>query len=210
MNSTHSIYQKLEDFIKKYYTNELIRGILLFIGLGLLYLILTVFVEYFLWLQPVARTFLFWIFIAVEILLLVRYIVFPIFKLLKLQKRIDYKEASIIIGNHFSEVNDKLINFLQLSSAENNADQSELLLASIEQKANSLQLVPFSNAVNFKTNKKYLPLALIPLLILFAFYISGNSGVVSQSLNRVVHFNAVFLPPAPFEFVVLNISKILF
>ncbi|WP_432222629.1 DUF4175 family protein [Flavobacterium sp. TMP13] len=204
MNSTHSIYQKLEDFIKKYYTNELIRGILLFIGLGLLYLILTVFVEYFLWLQPVARTFLFWIFIAVEILLLVRFIVFPIFKLLKLQKGIDYKEASIIIGNHFSEVNDKLINFLQLSSAENNADQSELLLASIEQKANSLQLVPFSNAVNFKTNKKYLPLALIPLLILFAFYISGNSGVVSQSLNRVVHFNAVFLPPAPFEFVVLN------
>ncbi|KVV13483.1 ATP-binding protein [Flavobacterium sp. TAB 87] len=204
MNSTHSIYQKLEDFIKKYYTNELIRGILLFIGLGLLYLILTVFVEYFLWLQPAARTFLFWIFVVVEILLLVRFIVFPIFKLLKLKKGIDYKEASIIIGNHFSEVNDKLINFLQLSSAENNSDQSELLLASIEQKANSLQLVPFSNAVNFKTNKKYLPLALIPLLILFAFYISGNSGVVSQSLNRVVHFNAVFLPPAPFEFVVLN------
>lgn len=204
MKTTSAIYQKLEAFIKKYYMNELIKGGLLFIGFGLLYFLFTLFIEYFLWLKPFGRTLLFWIFIAVEVFLLFRFILFPIFKLFKLQKGIDYNQASTIIGNHFTEVSDKLTNFLQLSSNENSAESSELMLASIEQKANSLQPIPFGNAINFKSNKKYLPLALIPVLLFAVFYISGNSGIISQSLNRVVHFNATFLPPAPFKFVVLN------
>jgi len=147
------------------------------------------------------RTLLFWTFIGVEIFLLFRFILFPIFKLFKLQKGIDYREASVIIGNHFAEVNDKLTNFLQLS---NDPNQSELLLASIEQKANSLQPIPFGNAINFNTNRKYLPLAILPILFFAFFYVSGNSKIISQSLNRVVHFRDQFLPPAPFEFVMLN------
>ncbi len=203
MKTSSAIYQKLEAFIKKYYTNELIKGILLFTGFGLLYFLFTLFIEYFLWLKPLGRTFLFWLFVGVEVFLLVRLILFPLFKLFKLQKGIDYTQASKIIGNHFTEVSDKLTNFLQLSS-ENNAESSELVLASIEQKANSLQPIPFGNAINFKANKKYLPLALVPILLFAVFYISGNSNVISQSLNRVVHFNSAFLPPAPFKFVVLN------
>jgi hypothetical protein len=195
------IYDKLEAFIKKFYTNELLKGLIFFVGLGLLYLLFTLFVEYFLWLKPMGRTILFWTFIAVELFLLFRFILFPVFKLLKLQKGINYEEASAIIGNHFTEVSDKLTNFLQLS---NDANQSELLLASIEQKAKSLQPVPFGNAINFNKNRKYLPLAIIPILFFAFFYISGNSKIISQSLNRVVHFKEQFLPPAPFEFVILN------
>ncbi len=201
MESSNFIYQKLELFIKKFYTNELIRGIIFFIGLGLLYFLFTLFIEYFLWLKPMGRTFLFWIFVGVEVFLFLRFILFPIFQLFKFKKGIDYKEASSIIGNHFPEVRDRLTNFLQLSNDKN---QSELLLASIEQKANSLQPIPFGNAINFNSNRKYLPLALVPILFFALFYISGNSKIISQSLNRVVHFQDQFLPPAPFQFVVLN------
>ena len=197
------IYQKLEAFIRKFYINELIRGILFFIGLGLLYLLFTLFIEYFLWLKPMGRTALFWTFVGVEVYLLFRFIVFPIFKLFKLQKGIDYNEASNIIGNHFTEVKDKLTNFLQLSSSDDQ-EKSELLLASIDQKASLLQPIPFCNAINFKNNNKYVPLALIPILLFFVFYLSGNSNVISQSFNRVVHFNSVFAPPAPFKFVLVN------
>ena len=204
MKTTSAIYLKLEAFIKKYYTNELIKGMLLFTGFGLLYFLFTLFVEYFLWLKPAGRTFLFWLFVGVEIFLLIRLIVFPLFKLFRLQKGIDYNQASKIIGNHFTEVSDKLTNFLQLSSGENANESSELVMASIEQKANSLQPIPFGNAINFKANKKYLPLALIPILLFVVFYISGNSNIISQSFNRVVHFNSAFLPPAPFKFVILN------
>ncbi len=201
MEKTNTIFQKLEAFIKKYYTNELIRGILFFVGLGLIYFIFTLFIEYFLWLKPTARTFLFWSFIIVEVFLLCRFIFFPISKLFKLQKGLDYNQASKIIGSHFTEVNDKLTNFLQLSNDKN---QSELLAASIEQKANSLQPIPFSNAINFNKNKKFLPLAIIPILFFVFFYLSGNSNLISQSFNRVVHFKDQFLPPAPFKLIVLN------
>ena len=201
MGQSNFIYQKLELFIKKFYTNELIKGTIFFIGLGLLYFLFTLFVEYFLWLKPIGRTILFWFFIGVEIFLLFRFILFPVFQLFKLKKGIDYKDASVIIGKHFAQINDKLTNFLQLS---NDQTHSELLLASIEQKANSLQLIPFGNAINFGHNKKYLPLAIVPLLLLFLFYLSGNSTIISQSFNRVVHFKEQFSHPAPFEFVILN------
>nr|WP_315156291.1 DUF4175 family protein [uncultured Flavobacterium sp.] len=202
VNSTNIIYQKLEAFIKKFYTNELLRGTLLFIGFGLLYFLFTLFIEYFLWLQPAARTFLFWTFVGVEVYLFSRFIAFPLFKLFKLQKGISYREASTIIGNHFPEVKDKLLNYIQLS--QNTVDQSELLLASIQQKSDNLAPIPFGKAINFKSNKRYLPIALIPLLFLFAFFVSGNSTIISQSLDRVIHYKASFVKPAPFQLVIQN------
>ena len=201
MENQNIIYSKLEQFIKKFYTNELLRGTIFFVGIGLIYFLFTLFIEYFLWLKPAARTVLFWTFIAVELFLLLRFILFPTFKLFKLQKGINYDDASKIIGNHFNEVGDKLTNFLQLSQDTN---KSELLLASIDQKANTLQPIPFGNAINFGKNKKFLPLAIIPILFFAFFYLSGNSNFISQSFNRVVHYKEQFLPPAPFEFQVLN------
>ncbi len=201
MDNSKIIYKKLEGFINKYYTNELLKGIIFFTGIGLLYFIFTLFIEYFLWLKPMARTILFYTFVLVELFLFFRFICFPLFKLSKFQQGIDYEEASKIIGNHFSEIEDKLTNFLQLSYDRN---KSELLAASIDQKANTLQPIPFGNAINFGNNKKYLPLAIIPILFFAFFYLSGNSNLISQSFNRVVHFKQQFLPPAPFEFQVLN------
>ncbi len=203
MENKTLIYDKLEAFIKKYYANELLKGLIFFIGLGLLYLLFTLFVEYFLWLKPTGRTILFWAFIAVEVFLLFRFIMFPIFKLFKLQKGIDYEEASAIIGSHFSEVNDKLKNFLQLS---NDSNQSELLLASIDQKAQTLNPIPFGNAINFKGNIKFLPWAIIPILFFAFFMLSGNSDMITQSFNRVVRYNERFSPPAPFAFEIINPS----
>jgi hypothetical protein len=195
------IYSKLEAFIKKYYTNEIIKGVLLFMALGLLYFLFTLLVEHFLWLSTGGRTVLFWLFILVEVFLLAKFIVLPLFKLFKLQSGINYTEASKIIGNHFSEVNDKLLNFLQLSNDEN---PSELVLASIDQKANALQPIPFSNAIDFSKNKKYLPYALIPIIVLLLFFATGNSSVIGESLNRVVHYETAYAPPAPFHFTILN------
>ena len=153
MDEYKKIEQKLHQFSVKYYTNELIKGIILFVFFGLLYFFFTLFIEYFLWLKPTARTILFWFFVGIEIALLIRFIVFPIFKLIGLQKGISLEESSEIIGNHFPEVKDKLLNVLQL---KNNTDQSDLLIASIAQKSDELQPVPFSKAIDFKQNSKFL------------------------------------------------------
>ena len=147
MNNFNNIQTKLEQFIAKYYTNELIKGAILFFSIGLLYFLVTLLIEHLLWLNSTGRTLLFWLFIAVELFLFIKFIAIPISRLLKLQKGIDYLDASKIIGNHFPEVNDKLLNVLQLHQ---NKTGSELLLASIEQKSAELYPIPFKLAIILK------------------------------------------------------------
>ena len=74
LNNFNIIQTKLEQFIRKYYTNELIQGAILFFSIGLLYLIITLLIEYFLWLNSGLRTVLFWLFIAVEVGLFIKFI----------------------------------------------------------------------------------------------------------------------------------------
>ncbi|TCI92122.1 DUF4175 family protein [Tenacibaculum sp. M341] len=204
MSNFNQIEQKLQAFSKKYYTNELIKGSILFVCIGLLYLFFTLFIEYFLWLQPNLRTLLFWVFILVEVGLLIRFVLFPIFKLFGLRKGISYVESSKIIGNHFPEVKDKLLNILQLKTSSVNSNSSELLLASIEQKANELQPIPFVKAINFSVNIKYLKYLAIPLFIWIITLLTGVSDKLSQSFNRVVNHSVAYQPPAPFYFNLTN------
>ncbi|WP_055436192.1 DUF4175 family protein [Lacinutrix algicola] len=201
MSNFQNIQSKLNQFIRKYYTNELIKGVILFFSIGLLYLLITLLVEHFLWLGSTARTVLFWLFVAVEIALFIKFIAIPLAKLFKLKKGINFEEASRLIGNHFPEVNDKLLNVLQL---KNTNSDSELLLASIDQKASELTPVPFKFAINFKKNAKYLKYAAIPLLIIFVTAISGKLNWFSDSYERVVNYQTAYEPPAPFQFFILN------
>ncbi|WP_147677010.1 DUF4175 family protein [Algibacter pacificus] len=201
MNNFQNIQRKLEAFIKRFYINELLKGIILFFAIGLLYFLLTLFIEYVLWLNTTARSILFWLFIAVELALLVKFVIFPLAKLFNLQKGIDYKEASQLIGKHFPEVNDKLLNVLQLNESDS---KPELLLASIDQKSLELNPIPFKLAVNFKKNLGYLKYAAIPILILLLTFVTGHFNWFSESYTRVVNYKTAYQPPAPFEFFVLN------
>ncbi len=167
----------------------------------MLYFLVTLLIEHFLWLNPTGRTVLFWLFIVVELFLFIKFIAIPISRLLKLQKGIDYLDASKIIGNHFPEVNDKLLNVLQLNQ---NEAESELLLASIEQKSAELNPIPFKLAINFKKNAKYLKYAVIPIIILLLAFVTGKFNWFSDSYKRVVNYQTAYEPPAPFEFFVLN------
>jgi len=203
MEPYKNIEQKLHQFVRKFYTNELIKGAILFLSLGFLYFFFILFLEYFLWLKPTARTLLFWLFILVESYLLFRFILTPIFKIIGIKKGISFKESSKIIGDHFPKVGDKLINMLQLKESNN---QSDLLLASIEQKSKSLQPIPFSKAINFKTNVTYLKYAAVPVVVWLLIAITGNISVFNTSFNRVVNHRTAYSPPAPFTFHIINKS----
>lgn len=201
MSTFNIIQQKLEQFIKKYYTNELIKGAILFFAAGLLWLIITLLVEHFLWLEPTGRTLLFWTFVLVEVALFVRFIAFPLAKLFKLQQGIGHEEASKIIGSHFPQVSDKLLNVIQLNQ---NQRESELLVASIDQKASELQPVPFKRAINFNKNAKYLKYAAIPVIVVVLVSLLWDKDIFSDSYERVVNYDTAYEPPAPFSFVVVN------
>ncbi|MCG9971417.1 DUF4175 family protein [Christiangramia crocea] len=195
------VQEKLEAFIKKYYLNLILKGSLLFLATGLLYFLIVVGLEYFLWLSTTGRSILFWLFIAVELILLFKFIGIPLLKLLKLSKGINEFQASEIIGRYFPEVNDKLTNLLQL---KHNARQSELLLASIDQRSRELTPVPFTNAIDLKKNKRYLRYIVFPVLIILGLIIAGKADFITQSFSRLSDYNTVYLKPAPFSFVVRN------
>ncbi|MFN3943183.1 MAG: DUF4175 family protein [Flavobacterium sp.] len=195
------IFEKLEIFIRKYYSNQLLKGTLLFLAFGLGYLLFTAFVEYFLWLPTSVRTLLFWLFVVVEVSLFLFLILWPLLKLFKLQKGLDAMESSKIIGAHFPEVSDKLTNFLQLSQ---NTQNSELLLAAISQKAEKLALVPFVEAIPWKKNWKYVPWAVLPILVIASLYWFNQQNLLQDGFNRVVNYQTQYTPPAPYQLVIQN------
>ena len=179
----------------------LIKGCLLFLVFGVLCLLVVLSLEYFLWLNSTGRFILFLFFIGVEGVLLFRYIAIPLFYLFRLKRGITNKQASVLIGKHFSEVGDKLYNLLDLAEDKN---RSELLLASIEQRSKNLGAVPFTRAVDFKESIGYSKFLLVPGLVLGLIWISGNLVSFFHSFDRVVHYDLAYEAPAPFTFKLLS------
>ncbi|MAU71143.1 MAG: hypothetical protein CML04_03520 [Pseudozobellia sp.] len=203
MRSYSNIIDKLKAFSNKYYKKMLLKGVILFLTFGLLFLFVILSLEYFLWLQPTWRLILFVLFIAVELFLLYRYIFVPLLFLFRIKRGITNKEASLLIGKHFPEVGDKLANLLDLA---NDDKKSELVVASIEQRSKNLNPVPFSNAINFTDNLKYTKYLAIPVVIFLLIWVSGNLSPFFGSANRVVNYKMAYEPPAPFSFQIINES----
>ena len=122
----------------------------------------------------------------------------PLFQLIKIKRGISEVELSKIIGNYFPEVQDKLLNILQLKEK---SKETDLILASVEQKAKQLQPIPFKKAINYRNNSKHIRLLFIPLLILVISMISGTTKELTSSFERVVNHKLTYNPPAPFQFV---------
>ncbi|WP_422858194.1 hypothetical protein ACOKFD_12315 [Flagellimonas sp. S174] len=201
MNSYQGVLAKLEGFTKRYYTKQLIQGALLFGGLGLLFWLAITSVEFLFWLDGSWRLTLFVIFLIVELFLLYRFIIIPIFYLFKVKKGLSNKEASRLIGIHFPKVEDKLFNLLELAE---NPSKSELLEASIEQRSQNLAVLPFQDAIDFKESVGYAKYLIAPVLVLLLFWISGNIGQLMNSHSRVVNYDLAYERPAPFSFTLLN------
>ena len=204
-NEQHNLIQKLDEFIRKYYKNKLVKGVIYTFTIVFLFFISLVVFEYFGNLSSNSRTFLFFSFLGITLFTLVKYITIPLFKLNKLGKVINYQMASEIIGNHFGDVKDKLSNTLQLieKSEIENSTSSSLLTASINQKINELKPIPFSSAIDISKNKRYLKYAAIPLL-LFVAILFVNANIIKDGANRIVNYNREFIPEAPFNFLIQN------
>lgn len=196
------LISKLDKFIRKYYLNLIIKGTMFSFGLiVMLFLLVNVF-EYFSWSDTITRTVIFYLFVVSVMFILVYYVIVPALKLVKLGKVISHEEAARIIGNHFPDVDDKLLNTLQLHNYGNSSNM-ELLLASIEQKSKVLNPVPFKNAVRYKKNLRYLKFIVPPaILLLFALVISP--GFIFEPSDRIINHNTFFSKPLPYSIELLN------
>jgi len=201
LDNYSNILEKLNAFIAKFYTKMLLKGVLLFIAFGLLFFLLVLGIEYFLWLNSLGRLLLLVLFVGVEFYLVWKFIITPLSFLLKWKRGLSNKEASLLIGEHFPEVEDKLFNLLDLAES---SEKSELLLASIQQRSMDLSVVPFVKAVDLKENMGYAKYLLLPLLFFGLIWISGDIASYFGSYKRVVNYDLAYEPPAPFAFKLLT------
>lgn len=203
----HNLIEKLDEFIRKYYKNQLLRGFIYSTALVLLFFISVTVLEYYAHFSMLVRAILFYSFVATSGFILAKYIVIPLTKLYKLGKIISYEEAASIIGRHFTDVQDKLLNTLQLQEQASNSElpttNSELLTASINQKIRELKPVPFTTAIDLSENKKYLKYAFIPVLLIAVILFSAPS-IIKDGTKRLVKHTEYFEKEAPFQFVITN------
>lgn len=201
MNSAiRSTLDKIADYKKKFYKNQLIKGALISIALmGGVFLAVN-FLEYFGRFGTPFRMVLLLCFVAVSAYTLTQFILKPAFYLLNINKPITDEEAAVQIGQFFPHVKDKLLNTLQLAGLS--SEQNALLEAGIAQKTEELRLVRFADAINLKENRKYLKYAVPPILLVLL--ISAIAPSFFNSTERIVKFSKTFAEPAPFQFEILN------
>ncbi len=180
------------------------KGTLCAVALLLVLFLLLVLLEHFSWFGTVVRTLLFWMFIVATCLVLAFYVIRPLLKMWHLGNRIGYNEAALIIGCHFPEVKDKLLNLLQLQLMDAGASD-ELLAASIDQKSAQLSPVPFLNAIDLKKNRKYLKYILFPLSVIVVLLLVAPSFITEPS-KRLINHSSFYESPAPFAFVKQHIN----
>ena len=197
------LIEKLDRFIRKYYVNQIIRGLLYSVGTILALFLLANLLEHNFYFHKNVRTGLLFGFLAMSGAALVYWVVVPLLHYFNLGKIISHEQAAQIIGNHFEDVQDKLLNILQLKKQENSVASTELIEASIQQKAETIKLVPFPNAIDLRKNRKYLKFALPPLLLLLLLLIAAPS-LIKDSTRRLVHINQEFEKEAPFAFAIQN------
>ena len=203
MQDAYSILiNKLSAFTQKYYQNQLIRGVVLCFTTVALGFIVFAVLEHYGRFGVITRTILFWAFVLLSTLILCLLVFRPLFKLAKLGERLSDDQAAKIIGRHFHDVSDKLLNVIQLK--KQSQGNLALIEASIKQKVNELRPVPFLNAIRFSENKRYIKHALVPLFIFAGLYASDSEELITESSARIIDYKTEYIPPKPFEFTLLN------
>ncbi|WP_316810538.1 DUF4175 family protein [Pedobacter heparinus] len=195
---------KINEFTQKFYLNKLVRGSIYAAALLLaLYLVLFVLIYYT---HPgtSTKTTLFFGYIAVAALTIALLIIAPALSYFKLGKNLSMEQASAMIGDHFFNVKDKLLNTLQLKAmADRSPENSQLILAGIDQKIAELKPIPFSNAIKLADNRKHIKFFLVPASVILLIALI-SPAILREGTQSFVQYNKEILPKAPFEFTLLS------
>ncbi len=197
------LVSKLDKFIRKFYLNQLIRGLLYSVGLIVLTFILFNVLEHQFYFGMGTRKAFFYSFLGLSSLAILYWVLRPMSKYFSLGKRIGHEQAAGIIGDHFPDVKDKLLNILQLKKQSGGSQATALINASINQKSEKIKLVPFRSAINLNQNRKYLKYAIPPLATLFIILFAAPS-IIKDSAHRIINNNRAFERAAPFAINIQN------
>jgi hypothetical protein len=204
MQAYDRLIQRLDAFIRRYYANQLLRGGLALLCCLLTFLLLAGLGEYFLYLPPTVKIGLISILVVLGGAALIFWVILPLTGFARIRKGIlSYEQAALIAGRHFPEIGDKLLNVLQLRQGAVSVTTTDLLAASIDQKASQIAVVPLGRAIDLSKNKRFLPW-LLPVLLLGLFLFVAAPSAFRDASSRLFQPTKAFERPAPFRFVIQN------
>jgi len=193
---------KLKEYKHKYFINKLLKGGILFISMSLIISLLALFTDYMIEPGITGRTILFYASLLIITWNFYYFIIPGFLGYLDIGKfgKSD-EDVAREIGDQFSDVKDKVLNALQLEKIA--ASESELILASINQKIENVKYIRFKEAINFRDNIKYLKYIGATCIL---FIITGLSfpPILTDSPERLLNHRTYFEKSMPFRFILLN------
>ena len=190
--SFKDLLDNIDSFIRRYYLNKLIKGILLFVSGLLLSFFITISLEYFFEFNKEFRKFLFFTYFTINTIILLSTVIIPWLYFTRIIHGINKEKAAIIIGRYFVNINDQLTNTLQLKS-QINQNNTDLVEASILQKIKNVNSNQFSKAIKLKDNIKFLPyLMVIILTFIVTYFVSPNFLI--EPTNRIINYSSEYKP----------------
>ncbi|HRO74951.1 MAG TPA: hypothetical protein PLP27_02250 [Crocinitomicaceae bacterium] len=204
MSAYEQLLNQIDAFIRKYYKNRMIKGVILFATFTLLLFLSVVTLEYFGRFSSMVRLSLLLVFLLGSLGLMTYYVLIPLAKILSFGKRISREQASLIIGNFFPQVSDKLFNTLELGNETDvNHPNFELIRASVSQRSKQLSVFDFPAVIDLKANRKYAKYFAVPLVIFIALLLFKPS-FIKEPTQRVISYDKQFEKPRDFNFYLLN------
>ncbi len=204
LSNENILIKKINDFIRKYYKNRIIKGSFITVGALAASFLSLVILEYYFYLNPFAKTILFFSYFIFAAFLFIKTILIPTFQFLEIGDHLTPKQAAGIIGNHFKDIEDKLLNTLQLIELNReNSEEASLLKASIIQRTNQLKIFEFNKIINIRNTIKIFQYSLLPLLLIVLLLLFTPS-TISDPTSRIINFQKQYLKPLPFNIDILN------
>lgn len=205
MSTEYSVIEKkLHKFIKKYFTNEIIRGIIFLLIITISLAFIALIIEHFLFLTPTRKIFLISIYSLFIFISIVYFVIKPLFGYIGIYNKLTYKQINKIIVNHFPQINDTLWNIIELENQSTPDYYSkELVLASINQKIKQIKPYNFTQAVHYKSNVRFLFILLGIIAFSTALTLLWPT-MFKESAKRIVHYKSVYVKPSPYLYTILN------
>ncbi|MCY4418446.1 MAG: hypothetical protein OXB93_01190 [Cytophagales bacterium] len=202
MNTDH-IRRQIHLYTRRYILRAVCASLFRWFWIsGLLYLFL-ILVEGMYWLPPLFRSLCLLLYLSGISFLFFKWPLKPLIWLLGIRKPFSEEEACLRIGKAIPHIQDKLINYLQLQSMSLEGVSAQLKDLSLKERFHLLLPFSFGVGVSMKSLGKWVPY-LLGLLFLFGLLNIQWPSLLSHSSHRLFHPHKVYIPPAPFEFILQN------
>lgn len=207
MSGNYSIIeQKLKQFQKKYNLDYLFKGLIIFFLSFIIPAAFLLLFESILYISVGIKRILVISFLIYSLSIFIYWVLIPFLRYVNIFKSIDFKSSNRLIVEHFPDIKDQLLNIIELQNSSSiDSYSNELLIASIDQKIESIKHFDFSDAVMLNKRLKRFIL-IVFVFLLFLFSVIFIPSISKGPATRLVYFNKSFFKPSPYSYTILNDS----